>query len=513
MHSSTLVHAILAGVGGLCFGTQLLLGDMAAKVTLFYQRVHIEDTQSYPYNVQEMANLDLAFTQVLLSLVAGLAVLLVHIVLKRIARPTEKHRREAIILTLVALGFGLHTIGLYIIGWDVPHWQTFQMISFLVIAPGAGLTTWGCFILFMESMIRTKQGNGVKERLLLGLMASMPSLFLLTFYPNVHGSRDFYLAYRTLATFCLPLLIMLVAVTGMAIFDYSTPSPTPQVTSDIPSSKRQRNIVIRPGPYWISLVAFLSARGVFGAVFFGSVILFPNYIRHVDGMDAGLSYVQNATLPTQSSEDSMVLSCVLLMAGGSLLSRILIVLATDFPLLFGKKNLSLAPKHVGWAFGVRFIATIVSVITASLWYVMARSPQDITSPDFTSQLQALAFFIGYANGGLFFDAFISVLFYFNRNVLTDLDATVAPETRLGVLILSLAVPVACMRYATGFFGAGDSVDYRHLTMILLVLACVSAGLEMVVLMVKPELCGRLTDAFDLLDTNKGGDTSSDDEAE
>lgn len=516
---ASLITCLLGGMFGVVFGQFIIFGELIKPVTLYFQVLHEANPTDHP-DVIEWQTVDLAFTNVVCNITAGVVVMFINLVWKLMTNraskqsPEElegkKRTRHTAIFLIATVGFIMFTVGCQVIGWERPAWRTFVLMMMVQIAPGGGLLTWGALILLSSRISEEGLKKSLTDTVMLGLFISAPCIFAIIFYPTLHAYvtapstlNEFHLVFRSVGTLCTPLLaiMMLIALLeviallptnqkksskqkvedssenqplvnsfsrqkideGMGFNGKKRPMPQASEKSD--KSESTPHLLGRGGV--ITFFLFVISKAVFAPVFFGTQVLFSNYLIHVNGSAQAVDLDHSGfgfDSISEMFEADMIRSCVLLMAAGGLFGRLVLTLAAGS----------------GWEIStlVRLLMHAVAVAVTGGWH--SRSLSKSFSEGSLTDLGTIAFFTGFANGAVFFDGFLCCLWTHWASIGEE---GVAREMRLLVLLLMTGAVMATVRFGTGFFGAmPEVVNYPHFTLILTILSGTSFAVALLAAM-------------------------------
>lgn len=528
MMLDTIVAIVLGIASSAVFAQILMQGELTKSIVLFYQKEHLDDPVLYTANVTEMFVIEMEFLKITLNLVSGVFLVFLSYLLKQCIQPpraatgalaseklenTYRAKREIILFMFVSLGFLMWDVGYLIIGYDKPSWGLFNSISMSMIAVGGGFFIWGSFILVMHRVADMKQGGSWTERGILSLFASGPSIFILFFFTHLqylaydtemNGDKyQFYLVYRSVGTVMLPVVAFVMFVSFMDICNYGC-IPAGALTREgvaatggrLSATMTQNDMKWSTPRWWISMVSFIVSKFFFGAVFFGSALLYYNWIHHVNGPSSFHISSPESGFNTISAgyETTVTRNAMLLMAGGSFLGRLLFVMVVDFPKFpqagprgeSGEDN----PVQIGWSMTVRFLAHLFSIGGIVGWHYRTR---DVTTFS-VSDIYGLAFLIGFGNGSIFLDAIVSVLMYYRTSNWTSYTSP-GYDMRLMVILMSMVPLIIILhRFSTGALGQLGTdvdrfIDYDYYTLLLSWFIGVATVLDLVSFISHPSVTG------------------------
>ena len=431
---TALVSCLLSVVFGITFGQHALMGELIKPIYMFFSYLHAAFPLIHP-PVEETQVVELVMTTVVLNLAAGALLLFINMMLKRSFRVSKTRTwkanpiiAEAVVRLLVTAGFAMFTVSSLVIGWDRPSFRTFSLMLMIMFAPGCGLVTWGSLVLVT--------GRGAQNRMMMAVYIAAPVVFTLFFFPVMNSyvttaatRNEFHLVFRSVGTLSTPLLLMMAFFSFLDVCNMEKKGSEPEDMKQPPMDKYTV----------VSVTLCIAGKAIFAPVFFGMQILFTNYLNILEepGFEFGL--------PAE-----MTLTCVLLAAGGGLVGRIMLALVTERGKLSDLIHLAASLGSVGVTVGWR------------LGMVNGFGPP---SGSGFPGLASIAFFAGLCNSVVFYDGVL-------RASQSDLALT-------SLVVLSGGV-VSTMRYSTGFL----SNNYFTFSLILAILAGVSAGLEMTSMLVR-----------------------------
>lgn len=554
------VAAFLVGISSIVFGQTLLFGELVKPVTLFYQEHFSVD---YPANVTENLVVEICFNKIAINLSIGVIILAINYFLKGRLEPDKndlkdatkatalwdsaKNTRETVIFILVVIGFAMWTIGYMVIGWIRPTFAVFLGLSIGLISFGGGFVVWGSIILITERISVMHASNTWQNRIIMGLFASGPPIYILVFFPvlqsiiydtasesfigvgNGSGEYPFYIVYQTIGTIAIPLLVVLI---GLLTFELSvtncgcrrqmgTMIETVYIQAaskplrkhvvdivDLAKAVRDKKDRKRAAKAIYSFVTadaslFIVSRALFSLVFFSSVMMFSNYVMHSDKTvihSFDLTH-KNVGFVSEAAENYVVRTCILLIAAGGLVGRLLYGILISLPELYtdhditGKKFVThMTSKQKNGVFFIGWISLVISTGVMWGWYARAKGVDNTT---YTMDLYFIAFFIGFSNSVVFLDSIFTVLFYFNipdnRHNDNDLAHPYArtrqPDAYLLCLVILMLPGIISARFSSGMFGNLSPngvavIDYVHFTMILAILATISMVLQTILVIVQ-----------------------------
>lgn len=550
--------AFLAGLSSLVFGQTLLFGELIKPITLFYQE---HASINYPSNVTENAVIEVGFNKISMNLSFGLLLLSINYFLKGWFEPSmeklntmsqtdrltmldqAKHKRETTIFTFVVIGFTMWTLGYLLVGWLRPSFGTFLGLSIGLISSGGGFVVWGSIILFAERISVVRDSNTWQNRIMLGLFASGPPIYMILFFPTLQnivydhasesfsglgtssGEYPFYLVYQTVGTLALPLLAVLIGLLGLEFsvtrcgcrtmvsktksairnIPTSIANTSRTIGSNITNKQKRKEITWQ---LWMFIqtkaMLFIASRALYSIVFFGSIMMFSNYVMHGDKTLLHSFDINHKVMgfTNELEENHVVRVCVLLMATGVLVGRLLYSILVTLP----QSQTSHTPIEEGlfvrnitaWqkrsVFFIGWLALLASSAVMWGWFVRASNVDDMS---YTSDIYALAFFIGFSNGVVFLDSILTVLFYFNTPNITskgDLSnmsyaRTRQPDTYFLILVLLMLPGIISARFSSGMFGniapnGVHVIDYPYFVMILAILATISLALQTILFIIE-----------------------------
>jgi hypothetical protein len=261
-----------------------------------------------------------------------------------------------------------------------------------------------------------------------------PVVFTLLFFPVMNSyvttaatRNEFHLVFRSVGTLSTPLLLMMGFFSFLDVCNMEKKGSEPAV-EDMKQPPMDKYMVV-------SAALCIAGKAIFAPVFFGMQILFTNYINRLEYYGE----MFDNGLPAE-----MTLTTVLLAAGGGLVGRIMLALVAE------RGKLSDL---------IHFVASLGSVGVTVGWRLGM-----VNGVGFPA-LASIAFFAGLCNSVVFYDGVL-------RASQSDLALT-------SLVVLSGGV-VSTMRFSTGFL----TVNYFTFSLILAILAGVSAGLEMTSMLVK-----------------------------
>lgn len=509
------IVAIVLGIASSAVFAQMLMqGELTKAIVLFYQKEHLDDPVMYTANVTEMFVVEMEFLKITLNLVSGVFVFFLNYLLKQCMtrspqdtggeekeKPSTdiddlyKTRREIILFVVVSLGFLMWDVGYLVIGYDKPSWGLFNTISMTLIAIGGGFFIWGSFLLFMHRVSEMKTETSWTERSIMGLFASGPSIFILFFFTHLqylayelqmNGDKyQFYLVYRSIGTVMLPFVAFVVFVSFLDVCAFGCIPDGALTASNIQRAATRAGRALKPlrmpnaadlndwsgARWWISIISFILSKFFFGAVFFGSALLYYNWIHHVNGPSSFHIASPEAGFNTVSAnyELTVTRNAMLLMAAGSFIGRMLFVIVVDFPKFTsppanGIKN----PVQIGWSMTVRFLAHLFSLGGIVGWHYRTR---DVTTFS-VSDIYGIAFLIGLGNGSIFLDAIVSVLTYYRTSETPAAAYSPGYDLRLIIMFIAMIPLIIILhRFSTGALGQLGTdvdrfIDYGYYTTLL-----------------------------------------------